>query len=193
MGYHALYLQQACHSWTSTCMSVGEIPFTTLKSNLRVSYGLYMPPEHLNQDPSLIDQPDIDSSSLNAVYHLPSLPSSIIYTVCFERPRISRYSQQFWGTRSELPSLAPFFPAGIDSYTGIDNYKNLKYKTMPSDPSDLVLLDMLDDVALWWPGISTDKVFMMGYSGGCQFVHRFIYQHPEKLRAVSIGAPSRIT
>jgi len=34
---------------------------------------------------------------------------------------------------------------------------------------------------------------MMGYSGGGQFVHRFMYLHAERLRAVSIGAPGRVT
>jgi hypothetical protein len=33
----------------------------------------------------------------------------------------------------------------------------------------------------------------VGFSGGAQFAHRFFYLHPERLHAVSIGAPGRAT
>jgi poly(3-hydroxybutyrate) depolymerase len=52
---------------------------------------------------------------------------------------------------------------------------------------------MLDEVATRWPCISTQKVFMMGFSGGGQFVQRFLYIYPERLMAVSIGAPGKVT
>jgi poly(3-hydroxybutyrate) depolymerase len=57
----------------------------------------------------------------------------------------------------------------------------------------LILFHMLDEVTLRWPGIDTKKVFMMGFSGGGQFAHRFMYLHPERLLGVSIGAPGRVT
>jgi len=58
---------------------------------------------------------------------------------------------------------------------------------------DLLLLAMLDEVADFWPGIQTEKVYMMGFSRGGQFIHRFLLLHPERLYAVSIGAPGRPT
>lgn len=33
----------------------------------------------------------------------------------------------------------------------------------------------------------------MGFSGGGQFAHRFLYLYPERLEAISIGAPGRVT
>ena len=33
----------------------------------------------------------------------------------------------------------------------------------------------------------------MGFSGGGQFAHRFFYLYPERLHAVSVGAPGRMT
>jgi poly(3-hydroxybutyrate) depolymerase len=44
-----------------------------------------------------------------------------------------------------------------------------------------------------WPGIDTRKFFMMGFSGGGQFAHRFLYLYPERLHAISVGAPGRVT
>jgi pimeloyl-ACP methyl ester carboxylesterase len=44
-----------------------------------------------------------------------------------------------------------------------------------------------------WPGIATEKVFLMGFSGGGQYAHRFLYLYPERLHAVSVGAPGRVT
>lgn len=33
----------------------------------------------------------------------------------------------------------------------------------------------------------------MGFSGGGQFAHRFLYLYPERLHAISVGAPGRAT
>jgi predicted peptidase len=86
--------------------------------------------------------------------------------------------------------LAPLFLAGIDSYTDLENYKLLGYKTMRSD---LTLLQMLDEVAARWTGIATQRVFMIGFSGGGEFVQRFMYLHSERLLIISIRAPGRAT
>ncbi|KAK5947300.1 hypothetical protein PMZ80_001450 [Knufia obscura] len=58
---------------------------------------------------------------------------------------------------------------------------------------DLLLLKMLDEVSIRWPAIDTSKVFLTGFSGGGQFGHRFFYLHPERLAALSVGAPGSIT
>jgi predicted peptidase len=163
---------------------VGKIPFKALKSDQRVSYTLYIPPEHLNPDPSRQRQ----GSELDPVYSLLPLVLSIHGT---DRSAGTCRDRLIDLTHSEsVAILAPLFPAGIEIYNNLDNYKLLKYKTMRSD---LMLLDMLDEVGLRWPGIETQKVFIIGYSGGGQFVHRFMYLHPEKLLAVSIGVLGRAT
>jgi dienelactone hydrolase len=58
---------------------------------------------------------------------------------------------------------------------------------------DLLLLALLDEVAIRWPAIDTSKIFLVGFSGGGQFVHRFMYLHPERVMAASIGAPGNTT
>jgi len=87
--------------------------------------------------------------------------------------------------------LAPLFPTGVggdpnDSH----NYKGLAYGGIRYD---LILLAMLDEVAVRWPGIETRKVFLVGFSGGGQFVLRFFYLHPDRVAAVSVGAPGVVT
>ena len=51
---------------------------------------------------------------------------------------------------------------------------------------------MLDEAAQIW-NIDVRKVYLHGFSGGGQFVSHFMFNHPDRLRAVSIGAPGRIT
>ena len=62
-----------------------------------------------------------------------------------------------------------------------------------SGEHDLILLDMIEDMAKRYPGVHTDKFFMFGHSGGGQFVNRFLFAHPQRLKACSIGAPGRPT
>ena len=42
---------------------------------------------------------------------------------------------------------------------------------------DLILLDMIEDMAKRYPGVHTDQFFMFGHSGGGQFVNRFLLAH----------------
>lgn len=85
--------------------------------------------------------------------------------------------------------MCPLFPAGIIDPTDINNYKELLYEGIRFDR---VLLSMIEQVGKVWR-VQTDKVFLHGFSGGGQFVHRFFYLYPDRIAAVSIGAPGRIT
>lgn len=58
---------------------------------------------------------------------------------------------------------------------------------------DSILLDMIDCVAAEWGSVDTRTFAIVGFSGGGQFVHRFFYLYPERVHAVSIGAPGRAT
>ncbi|KAE9408548.1 hypothetical protein BT96DRAFT_1099406 [Gymnopus androsaceus JB14] len=51
---------------------------------------------------------------------------------------------------------------------------------------------MIEQAAQTWR-IHTDRFYLHGFSGGGQFVHRFMYLYPSRLAAVSIGAPGRLT
>jgi poly(3-hydroxybutyrate) depolymerase len=53
--------------------------------------------------------------------------------------------------------------------------------------SDLALLSTLD-AAADRHGIDASRLFLFGYSGGAQFVHRFAMCHPQRTAALAIGA-----
>jgi pimeloyl-ACP methyl ester carboxylesterase len=58
--------------------------------------------------------------------------------------------------------------------------------------ADLRLLDLVDEVA-GDLGIDADRFDLVGYSGGAQFAHRFLYAWPRRLRSVVVGAPGTVT
>lgn len=85
--------------------------------------------------------------------------------------------------------LAPLFPAGIIDQDDLHNFKFIAYRDIRFDH---VLLGIVDEVAEKFPVDGT--TFMLhGFSGGGQFTHRFLYLHPDRLAAASIGAPGRLT
>ncbi|KAI2604023.1 alpha/beta-hydrolase [Hypoxylon fragiforme] len=160
----------------NSALLVGHIPHKALASDSRVSYSLYVPPRHYGFDAGLV-----------------SAPAKLPLLISVHGTR--RYFNDIkdlvpFAESTPCAILTPLFPTGLDSPMDIDSYKVLKSRTLRSD---LALLSMLDEVAYRWPGIDTDKVFLMGFSGGGQFVHRFLYLYPERLAAASVGAPGRVT
>ena len=85
--------------------------------------------------------------------------------------------------------LAPLFPAGIIDPSDLHGYKRLAYRDIRFDR---VLLDMVDEVGQRFR-VGTERFLLHGFSGGGQFAHRFAYLHPDRLSALSIGAPGRVT
>ena len=85
--------------------------------------------------------------------------------------------------------LAPLFPAAIDDPADLHNFKFIKYHDIRFD---VILLSMVDEVAEKLD-IDSERFLLHGFSGGGQFAHRFFYLHPDRLRAISIGAPGRLT
>ncbi|HYC06112.1 MAG TPA: hypothetical protein VED40_22675 [Azospirillaceae bacterium] len=85
--------------------------------------------------------------------------------------------------------LAPLFPM-IPSDPDPDE----QYKFVAGDRRryDLILLDVIAEFSELI-GVSFPSVLLHGFSGGGQFAHRFWYAHPDRLRAVSIGAPGYVT
>src|SRR5690606_1815600 len=80
-------------------------------------------------------------------------------------------------------------PAGIIDPHDLHNYKFIEYEGIRFD---LALLSMVEEVSERY-NVHSDRFYLHGFSGGGQFAHRFLYLHPERLAAVSIGAPGRIT
>lgn len=85
--------------------------------------------------------------------------------------------------------VAPVFPGAIVDPDDVHNFKMIEQDGVRYD---LLLLSMLDEVAARW-SVGTERFVLHGFSGGGQFAHRFLYLRPDRLRAVSIGAPGRIT
>jgi pimeloyl-ACP methyl ester carboxylesterase len=80
--------------------------------------------------------------------------------------------------------LAPHFDEGRFN----DDYQRLNFSLI-GDRADLRLNDLILEVARQIPGINSDKIYLFGFSGGGQFVHRYAAFHPDRvLRAVAGGA-----
>ncbi|MCY4394665.1 MAG: alpha/beta hydrolase [Rhodospirillaceae bacterium] len=85
--------------------------------------------------------------------------------------------------------LAPLFPVGAAAADDVHGYKWIDGDGVRFD---LLLLDMIGQAAAIWP-LAADRFALFGYSGGGQFAHRFLYLHPHRLTALSVGAPGNVT
>lgn len=85
--------------------------------------------------------------------------------------------------------LAPLFPAGTVEPNNLENYSLTRYQ---GTAYDLILLKMIEEAAQRFP-IITHKFWVHGFSAGGQFAASFLYLHPDRLHAVSIGAPGEVT
>lgn len=158
---------------------LGYFPFITSRSNPRMSYSIYVPGAHYDANP--------DKNATAA-----RLP--LLVEIHGTRRLVSSVQTedvlQAYADDVGCAVLAPLFPAGLEGPNDLDSYKLMRSRTLRSD---LALLSILDEVAYRWPGIDTTKIYLTGFSGGGQFTHRFLYLHPERLAAVSVGAPGRVT
>ena len=85
--------------------------------------------------------------------------------------------------------LAPLFPVGIIEPGELHSYKYLEFHGIRFDE---ILLSMVDEVAALYR-VDVDRFMLGGFSGGGHFTHRFYYLHPDRLHAISIGAPGVVT
>jgi poly(3-hydroxybutyrate) depolymerase len=85
--------------------------------------------------------------------------------------------------------LCPLFPVSVNGDGNADGYK---YLTETGVRYDDVLLDMVAEVKERW-GLSCARFGLFGFSGGAQFVNRFLLLRPQSLWAASIGAPGSVT
>ncbi|KAI1381116.1 alpha/beta-hydrolase, partial [Hypoxylon crocopeplum] len=159
---------------------VEHVPLFALQVDPRISYILYVPATHYNPDPN-------SGTSNSAIGKLPLL----VYIHGSGRNTVAIYNELVpFANSTPCAILAPVFPAGMNGPNDIDSFKELHSTALRSD---LALLSVLDEVAYRWPGLETSRIFMMGFSGGGQFAHRFLYLYPERLAAISVGAPGRPT
>ncbi|SFO54089.1 hypothetical protein SAMN04489713_10751 [Actinomadura madurae] len=147
----------------------GRTPFFAARLDPRFSYALFVPEDIQDDEPPLRLWVFVHGTGRRTELYLDKL-ADLART---ERAVV----------------MTPHFPAGIGGADAIDNYHDLAYAGIRFDS---VLLGMIDDVAHRW-NVEASPFFLHGFSGGGQFSHRFLYVHPERLTAVSIGAPGRIT
>lgn len=141
----------------------GATPFFACRADQRFSYCLYVPVSRELRAPRII-------VSVHGSYRV-----------------AEQYRDAFRELAEETGSivLAPLFPVGIDEP---DDYSGYKFLFLNSIRFDRVLLAMVDEVARKY-GADAQRFLLFGYSGGGQFANRFLFCHPQRLAAVSIGAP----
>ena len=95
-----------------------------------------------------------------------------------------------WADAHHTAILAPLFPSGLIDRNDFNSYKLLACDGIRYDQ---VLLAMIQEMEKRYPGVDGKKFFLFGHSGGGQFTNRFLLVHPDRVKAVSIGAPGRPT
>lgn len=147
----------------------GNTPIFASKADPRFSYCLYVPP----------------GAGSNGK------PCDLIVAMHGTGRAFVEYRDAFaaFGRWNNCIILAPLFPIGS---RGDGNRDGFKYMQEGDIRYDRVLLGMVDEVAERY-GLKFDRFALFGYSGGGHFVHRFLMLHPDRLWAVSIGAPGSVT
>ncbi|MFE7706322.1 alpha/beta hydrolase [Streptomyces sp. NPDC057486] len=149
---------------------VGPTPFYATRYDQRFSYGLYVPTGYARQ----AEEP----LPLVVVMHGTGRAAEAY------RDAFAEFAEQY-----RCLIVAPLFPAGIGDPGDLHNFKFIEYEGIRFDD---ILLSILDEVQERYH-VAADRFSLFGFSGGGQFAHRFFYLHPDRLTAVSIGAPGRIT
>jgi len=148
----------------------GATPYFASQMDQRCSYCLYVPRDY--------DETESREYDLAVIVH------GTGRTATQYRDRFAAFAEAH-----DVIILAPLFPVGLVVPGDLTNYKRIEYHGMRFD---LILLSMIDEVRAKYR-IRQGGFLMYGYSGGGQFVQRFFMLHPQKLRAVSIGAPGVVT
>ena len=148
----------------------GATPFFASQFDQRFSYCLYVPA-------------DYDEAASKA-YDLAVIVHGTGRTATEYRDRFADFAQ-----RNDCIVLAPLFPVGIIEPGDLANYKRIQFHDIRYDH---VLLSMVDETIAKYR-INGSRFLLYGYSGGGQFCQRFFMLHPERLQAVSIGAPGVVT
>jgi len=78
--------------------------------------------------------------------------------------------------------LGPHFPPSI----------RFQMLGIGGERADLRLLNLVEEVSEDL-SLGADQFDLVGYSGGAQFAHRFLYVWPRRLRAIVVGAPGTVT
>jgi poly(3-hydroxybutyrate) depolymerase len=146
----------------------GQTPWFATQADRRFPYSLYVPPDLRDDEPPLRLWVFVHGTGRRTQLYLDGFAD------------LAR--------QHRAVVLTPLFPVGIDGPDDVDNYKKIESGGVRYDE---LLLSMVDEVGHRWP-VDTSRFFLHGFSGGGQFANRFVQLHPDRLTAVSIGAPGRI-
>lgn len=148
----------------------GPTPFFALQYDPRLSYCLFVPTDYAVDGDTIYD---------------------LLVVVHGTERGAAYYRDGFadFATKHQAIVLAPLFPANLFFIGDLENYKMLRAGDLRFD---LALLAMVDEVAAKYR-LSSDRFLLHGFSGGGHFAHRFLYTHPDRILAVSIGAPGVVT
>ena len=80
--------------------------------------------------------------------------------------------------------IAPYFPS-----EDFPDYQRLGRK---GKRADIMLNEIVSEVSEL-TGASAHKLYLFGYSGGAQFVHRYMLAYPDRVTKVVLGAPGWYT
>jgi hypothetical protein len=148
----------------------GATPFWSLQSDQRFTYTLYVPQSY--------DEAGTDRWPLVVLIHGTERGAATY------RDKFADFAE-----KTKAIVLCPLFPGGVTAPGELDSYKLLRDGGVAFDD---VLNAMVDEVGakyrLWGSGL-----LIHGFSGGGHFAHRYLFAQPNRLAAVSIGAPGVVT
>ncbi|HWX48345.1 MAG TPA: alpha/beta hydrolase [Roseomonas sp.] len=123
--------------------------------------------------------------------HEPGPAPELIVSMHGTGRNVADYRNWFsdFGRWNRCVVLAPLFPAGVRGDGDRDGYKYIQEGEIRYDE---VLLAMVAEVEERY-GLRFPRFALWGFSGGGHFAHRFLLLHPQRLWAVSIGAPGSVT
>lgn len=139
-------------------LEIGRVRRMKLRQNPEVSYYLYLP--------SQLKQParffvTVHGISRNAREHA---------------KRFASYAEQ-----AGVILIAPIFKR-----KGFPGYQRLAPNDSGQRPD--IILDQIVDEVRQLTSLPPSKLYLFGFSGGGQFVHRYLMQHPKSVASAVIGA-----
>lgn len=148
---------------------LGKTTVFASRSDPRFSYCLFVPPE----------------------FGSARTPPELVVAVHGTGRSFVEYRDAFaeFGLWNNCLVLCPLFPVGV---LGDGNRDGFKYIREGDIRYDRVLLDMVAEVEAKY-GVAFPRFALFGYSGGGHFANRFLLLHPDRLWAVSVGAPGSVT
>lgn len=148
---------------------IGRTPFFALQADRRFSYCLAVPTD----------------------YNTAGKRYSLLVLIHGTERSPSDYRDAFiqFAADHDCIVLAPLFAAGMTAARELDSYKFIRRAGVRYDE---ILLAMVEEVAARYR-LRSRNLLLHGFSGGGQFAHRMFILHPDRVRAVSIGAPGKVT